>query len=66
MGLTASVSTDTLSSVFQKAKNSIDETISNISKLQSILSESTSGTGISEESLTNFRDMFGDDCRKGH
>ena len=54
---TAAVSYDAFSSTVQTATE-------NLSTLQSIMSESVSGAGISDENVKAFRDMFGDDAEK--
>lgn len=64
MGVTASVSTDSLMASFQSAQESIEKTVTDISSLQTILSESMSGSGISSDNLKAFREMFGDDAEK--
>lgn len=53
----ASKSFDTFSSSVQKA-------ISDFATLQSVMSESVSGSGISADNVSAFRDMFGSDAEK--
>lgn len=62
MGLTASQSVESLNQSFSQANNSIQKATSNIEKLKGILSESTSGGGLSAESVEAFKDMFGKDA----
>ena len=54
---TAAASYDTFSSAVTNAKD-------DLSALQSIMSESASGAGISADNVQAFRDMFGDDAEK--
>lgn len=62
MGLTGSQSTESLSQSFEKANTSIQTSIANLTKLKEISDESMSGAGLSSDSLTLFREMFGTDA----
>lgn len=62
MGLTGSQSTESLSQSFEKANTSIQTSIANLTKLKEISDESMSGTGLSSDNLTLFREMFGTDA----
>lgn len=62
MGLTGSVSLSALTDSFAKAQTSIQQATSDISSLQSLLSSSMSGKGMSADDVTAFKDMFGDDA----
>ena len=64
MGLTATVSTDNLTSSFNNVKNSINDTTNALSTMKDILSESVSGAGISQDNVDNFRNLFGKDAEK--
>lgn len=58
------VSISEIASNFDEFSASIQTAIDNVSQLQTIMGESTSGKGISGESLAAFREMFGDDAEK--
>ena len=64
MGLTATVSTDNLTSSFNNVKKSINDTTDALSTMKDILSESVSGAGISQDNIDNFRNLFGKDAEK--
>lgn len=64
MGLTATVSTDNLTSSFNNVKKSINDTTDALSTMKDILSESVSGAGISQDNVDNFRNLFGKDAEK--
>lgn len=64
MGLTGSVSMSNLTESFSEAQTSIQQAEKNVASLNSMLSESVSGSGISEDSVKSFREMFGDDADK--
>lgn len=64
MGLTGSVSMSNLTESFSEAQTSIQQAEKNVASLNSMLSESVSGSGISEDSVKAFKDMFGDDADK--
>lgn len=64
MGLTATVSTDNLTSSFNNVKESINDTTDALSTMKDILSESVSGAGISQDNVDNFRNLFGKDAEK--
>ena len=64
MGLTATVSTDNLTSSFNNVKNSINDTTNALSTMKDILSESVSGAGISQDNVDNFKNLFGKDAEK--
>lgn len=56
--------TDTASASYQAFSSTIQTATTNLSTLQSIMSESVSGAGISAENVQAFRDMFGDDAER--
>lgn len=56
--------TDTASASYQAFSSTVQTATTNLSTLQSIMSESVSGAGISAENVQAFRDMFGDDAEK--
>lgn len=62
MGLTGSVSISSLTESFSQAQTSIQKATSDISSLQSLLSSSMSGKGMSADDVTAFKEMFGDDA----
>ena len=64
MGLTATVSTDNLTSSFNNVKKSINDTTDALSTMKDLLSESVSGAGISQDNVDNFRNLFGKDAEK--
>ena len=64
LGYTGTQSTEVLAQSFEKANTSIQTSIANIGKLNGILEESMSGSGISSDSLKMFREMFGEDAEK--
>lgn len=64
MGLTGSVSMSNLTESFSEAQTSIQQAEKNVASLNAMLSESVSGSGISEDSVKSFREMFGDDADK--
>lgn len=56
--------TDTASASYNAFSSTVQTATENLSTLQSIMSESVSGAGISDENVKAFRDMFGDDAKK--
>lgn len=56
--------TDTATASYDAFSSAVQTATTNLETLQSILSESVSGTGISAENVQAFRDMFGDDAEK--
>lgn len=64
MGLTGSVSMSNLTESFSEAQTSIQQAEKNVASLNSMLSESVSGAGMSADSVKAFKDMFGDDADK--
>lgn len=56
--------TDTASASYNAFTTSVQTATENLSTLQSIMSESVSGAGISTENVQAFKDMFGDDAEK--
>ena len=64
MGLTGTVSVDALNESFSKAQTSIQQTMSDLDSLKSIMSESVTGSGISADNVKAFKEMFGDDASK--
>lgn len=64
MGLTGTVSVDALSESFSKAQTSIQQTMSDLDSMKSILAESVTGSGISADNVKAFKEMFGDDASK--
>ena len=56
--------TDTATASYDAFTSTVQTATTNLETLQSILSESVSGTGISSENVQAFRDMFGDDAEK--
>lgn len=64
MGLTGTASVDALNESFSKAQTSIQQTMSDLDSLKSIMSESVTGFGISADNVKAFKEMFGDDASK--
>lgn len=64
MGLTGTVSVDALNESFSKAQTSIQQTMSDLDNMKSILAESVTGSGISADNVKAFKEMFGDDASK--
>lgn len=64
MGLTGTVSVDALNESFSKAQTSIQQTMSDLDNMKSILAESVTGSGISADNVKAFKEMFGDDTSK--
>lgn len=64
MGLTGTVSVDALNESFSKAQTSIQQTMSDLDSMKSILAESVTGSGISADNVKVFKEMFGDDASK--
>ena len=56
--------TDTATASYQAFSSTVQTATNNLSTLQSIMSESSSGSGISSDNVKAFRDMFGDDAEK--
>ena len=56
--------TDTAAASYDAFSSTVQTATENLSTLQSIMSESVSGAGISDENVQAFRDMFGDDAKK--
>ena len=56
--------TDTAAASYDAFSSTVQTATENLSTLQSIMSESVSGSGISAENVQAFRDMFGDDAEK--
>ena len=56
--------TDTAAASYDAFSSTVQTATENLSTLQSIMSESVSGAGISDENVKAFRDMFGDDAEK--
>ena len=59
MGLTGTVSVDALNESFSKAQTSIQQTMSDLDSMKSILAESVTGSGISADNVKVFKEMFG-------
>jgi DNA-binding Lrp family transcriptional regulator len=64
MGLTGTKSATFLSESFTQASTSIKTATSNIALLNGMMSESASGSGLSLDSVTSFRDMFGENAEQ--
>lgn len=64
MGLTGTVSVDALNESFSKAQTSIQQTMSDLDSMKSIMAESVTGSGISSDNVKAFKEMFGDDASK--
>lgn len=64
MGLTGTVSVDALNESFSKVQTSIQQTMSDLDNMKSILAESVTGSGISADNVKAFKEMFGDDASK--
>lgn len=64
MGLTGTVSVDALNESFSKAQTSIQQTMSDLNSMKSIMAESVTGSGISADNVKAFKEMFGDDASK--
>lgn len=64
MGLTGTVSVDALNESFSKAQTSIQQTMSDLDSMKSIMAESVTGSGISADNVKAFKEMFGDDASK--
>ena len=58
------LSVDTAAASYDAFSSTVQTATENLSTLQSIMSESVSGSGISAENVQAFRDMFGDDAEK--
>lgn len=56
--------TDTATASYQAFSSTVQTATDNLSTLQNIMSESSSGSGISSDNVKAFRDMFGDDAEK--
>ena len=56
--------TDTAAASYDAFSSTVQTRNRDLSTLQSIMSESVSGSGISAENVQAFRDMFGDDAEK--
>ena len=56
--------TDTAAASYDAFSSTVQTATENLSTLQSIMSESSSGSGISSDNVKAFRDMFGDDAEK--
>lgn len=56
--------TDTATASYQAFTSTVQTATENLGTLQSIMSESVSGSGITAENVQAFRDMFGDDAEK--
>lgn len=54
--------TDTAAASYDAFSSTVQTATENLGTLQSIMSESVSGSGISAENVQAFRDMFGDDA----
>ena len=55
---------DDASESFESFKNDISEATEDLTTLQTIMSESASGTGVTSDNLSAFKKMFGDDAEK--
>ena len=64
MGMTATVSMTEVSNTFSEVSTNIQQAQANLASLKAILSESTTGTGISADNVKAFREMFGDDAER--
>lgn len=64
MGLTGTVSVDALNESFSKAQTSIQQIMSDLDSMKSIMAESVTGSGISADNVKAFKEMFGDDASK--
>lgn len=60
----AASATDTATESYNAYSTAVENATTNLSTLQSIISESVSGSGISAENVQAFRDMFGDDAER--
>ena len=56
--------TDTAAASYDAFSSTVQTATENLNTLQSIMSESVSGSGISADNVKAFRDMFGDDAEK--
>lgn len=56
--------TDTATASYDAFSSTVQTATENLSTLQSIMSESVSGAGISADNVKAFRDMFGEDAKK--
>ena len=56
--------TDTAAASYDAFSSTVQTATENLGTLQSIMSESVSGSGISSDNVKAFRDMFGDDAEK--
>lgn len=56
--------TDTATASYDAFSTSVQTATDNLNTLQSIVSESVSGSGISDENVQAFRDMFGTDAER--
>lgn len=54
----------TASDSFNNFKSSVESVTEDLETLKGILAESTSGSGISSDSVKSFRAMFGDEAEK--
>lgn len=58
------VTIEEAASRYEEFSGAIQSAIDSVEQLNSIMGESTSGAGLSSESLAAFREMFGDDAEK--
>lgn len=61
---TVASATDAAAESYESYFSAVQSATENLATLQSIMSESVSGSGISAENVQAFRDMFGDDAEK--
>ena len=60
---TVASATDAAAESYQSYSSAVQSATENLATLQSIMSESVSGAGISADNVQAFRDMFGDDAK---
>lgn len=61
---TVASATDAAAESYESYSSAVQSATENLATLQSIMSESVSGAGISADNVQAFRDMFGDDAEK--
>ena len=61
---TVASATDAAAESYESYSSAVQSATENLATLQSIMSESVSGAGISADNVQAFRDMFGDDAKK--
>lgn len=60
---TVASATDAAAESYESYSSAVQSATENLATLQSIMSESVSGSGISADNVKAFRDMFGDDAK---